>query len=188
MPKSKYLSTFAIADMLHVDPGSVANWVDQRLLKAHRTPGGHRRIRVEDLIAFLRDHQMPIPAALRTTPVRVVVVDGEAAVTHLIARAIKTAHPEYEVVEAHDGFQAGAAVMSLKPDLVVLDLRMPGIDAFGVCSMIKANENSRHAEVLAMIADPSAETDERIRKCGARACLAKPLDIRALMEHVEALV
>ena len=36
---AKNLSTFAIAEMLHVDPGSVANWIDQKLLKAYRTPG-----------------------------------------------------------------------------------------------------------------------------------------------------
>jgi hypothetical protein len=60
------LSTFAIAEMLHVDPGSVANWIDQDLLKAHRTPGGHRRVAIEDLVQFLRKHKMPVPPELDT--------------------------------------------------------------------------------------------------------------------------
>ena len=66
---AKNLSTFAIAEMLHVDPGSVANWIDQGLLKAHRTPGGHRRVASEDLVMFLREHKMPIPAELDATPI-----------------------------------------------------------------------------------------------------------------------
>ena len=61
---AKTLSTFAIAKMLYVDPGSVANWIDRGMLVAHRTPGGHRRVATEDLVTFLRDHKMPIPGEL----------------------------------------------------------------------------------------------------------------------------
>jgi excisionase family DNA binding protein len=90
----KNLSTFAVARMLHVDPGSIANWIDQNLLKAHRTPGGHRRVATDDLVTFLRKHKMPIPAELDSVPNRVVIVDNEPAITRLIAWAIKAALPE----------------------------------------------------------------------------------------------
>ena len=61
MVRKRNLSTFAVASLLEVDPGSVVNWVDEGMLKAHRTPGGHRRVAREDLLAFLREHKMPIP-------------------------------------------------------------------------------------------------------------------------------
>ena len=54
-------STFSIAKLLQVDPGSIANWIDQGLLKAHRTPGGHRRVGEADLRTFLASQQMPVP-------------------------------------------------------------------------------------------------------------------------------
>lgn len=127
---AKHHSTFAIAEMLHVDPGSVANWVDQGLLKAHRTPGGHRRVATEDLLRFLREHKMPIPEELESTPVRILVVDDNPTITKLISRAIKTKHPDYEVMEAHDGFRSGTIVASLQPDVVILDLPpCPGLTA-----------------------------------------------------------
>ena len=107
---AKNLSTFAIAEMLHVDPGSVANWIDQKLLKAYRTPGGHRRVTVGDLVKFLREHNMPIPEDLDSRPACVLVVDDEPAITKLISRTIKAALPEVEVIEANDGFRAGSLV------------------------------------------------------------------------------
>lgn len=183
---AKNLSTFAIAQMLHVDPGSVANWIDQALLKAHRTPGGHRRVAVEDLVQFLREHKMPIPSELETTPVRILVVDDEPAITQLIARAIKAAMPELEVIEAHDGFRAGTIIATLKPDVVVLDLRMPGMDGYEVCRLIKSQEATKHAEVLAMTAYPSPEGEKRILERGARVCLSKPLNIERMLEEVRA--
>ena len=182
---AKNLSTFAIADMLHVDPGSVANWIDQGLLKAHRTPGGHRRVAADDLIQFLREHKMPIPEQLEVRPNRILVVDDETAVAKLIARAIKASHPDYEVSIANDGFRAGSIVATMKPDVVILDLRMPGMDGYEVCKMIKSQDGTRHTEILAITAYPSPENQRRILECGARLCLGKPLDIENLLKEVE---
>jgi excisionase family DNA binding protein len=184
----KTYSTFAIAEMLSVDPGSVANWIDQNLLKAHRTPGGHRRVTQEDLLVFLRKHKMPIPPELGHQPVRVLVVDDEPAITRMIGQAIREAHPEYEVMEAHDGFNAGASLESFKPSLVLLDLRMPGMNGQDVCKLIKSREQTKHIEVLAMTAYPSQDTESSILKCGARVCLIKPLKMDELIRHIEALV
>ncbi len=183
---NKNLSTFAIAEMLHVDPGSVANWIDQGLLKAHRTPGGHRRVAKEDLMTFLREHKMPVPEGMADTPTRVLVVDDEQAVAHMVAKALASARPDFEIVEAHDGFRAGTMVATLKPDVVVLDLRMPGMDGYEVCRLIKSQDATRHAEVLAMTAYPSPENEQKILECGARVCMTKPLDLDVLLKEVEA--
>lgn len=128
---------------------------------------------------------MPVPPELRSGPTRVLIVDDEPAVTRIIALAIKTAHPEYEVAEAHDGFHAGTLMTTLRPDVVVLDLRMPGMDGQEVCRLIKSNENTRHIEVLAMTAHPSPENERKMLECGARVCLPKPLDMEALLGEIE---
>jgi len=182
----KNLSTFVIAEMLNVDPGSVANWIDQDLLEAFRTPGGHRRVVAENLLRFLKEYKMPIPDELKRSPVRILVVDDEPAVTRVIATAIKSAHSEYEVVEAHDGFTAGTLVATMKPEIVILDLRMPGMDGYDVCRLIKSQENTRHVVVLAMTAYASPESERRILECGARACLSKPLDMAVLANQIQA--
>ena len=179
------LSTFAIAKLLNVDAGSVANWIDKELLKAHRTPGGHRRVEVGNLVRFLQEHNMPVPPDLETKPICVLVVDDEDAVARLVARSIQERFPEYKVIEANDGFQAGTLIATSNPDVVVLDLRMPGLDGYEVCRMIKAREETRHAEVIAMTAYPSPENTNRIIDCGARVCLDKPLDMDVLMKEIE---
>jgi len=181
---AKNLSTFAIAAMLHVDPGSVANWIDRELLKAHRTPGGHRRVAVEDLIQFLREQKMPIPEELRSDPTRILIVDDEPAVTRMIAQTITATCPDYEVIEAQDGFRAGTLVSTLRPDVVILDLRMPGMDGYDVCRLIKSADSTKHAEVLAITAYPSPESEKRILECGARVCLTKPLDMDVLLKEI----
>ncbi len=182
------LSTFKIAQLLDVNPSSVANWVDQNLLDAHRTPGGHRRVAVDDLVRFLREHKMPVPNELDVPPARILVVDDEPALCQMIARTLRLANPDYEVIEAPDGFRAGQIVATQKPDVVILDLRMPGMDGFEVCRVIKSQEETRHAIVLAMTAFPSPESERRIRECGADAYFAKPLEMDELLAAVQTAV
>jgi excisionase family DNA binding protein len=185
---AKTLSTFAIAKMLYVDPGSVANWIDQGMLPAHRTPGGHRRVVTADLVRFLREHKMPVPEELAATPTRVLVVDDDPAIADFVARAIRSAHPDYDVLQAHDGFSAGTIIAYQTPDAVILDLRMPGMDGYEVCRLIKSQKSTRHIGIIAMTAYPSAEAEKSILECGAEAYLTKPLEMDALLRHIEDLL
>jgi excisionase family DNA binding protein len=184
------LSTSEVARMLGVAVGSVANWIDRQQLKAGRTPGGHRRIEVEDLLDFLKQQGLPIPEELTAeqTGPRVLIVDDEDAVTRLVTAEITSAYPDYDVREAHDGFAAGELVANFKPDVVVLDLRMPGMDGFEVCRRIKSRDETRSIEVIAITAYPSDDFVDRIRECGARICLAKPLDMPAFLNELNSAI
>ena len=184
----KALSTSAVARLLGVAVGSVANWIDQNKLKAGRTPGGHRRVVVEDLVEFLKRQKLPIPPGLISLPPRILIVDDEPSVTKIIAAEIKAEHPDYEILEAHDGFSAGQMVGSLKPDVVILDLRMPRVDGFEVCRQIKSDKATKDAVVIAMTAYPSPQAKERILQCGAKVYLTKPLDMVVLMKELEAVL
>lgn len=179
------LSTSQVARLLGVAAGSVAKWIDHGQLKAGRTPGGHRRVVAGDLIAFLRQQNLPIPAELERGTLKVLVVDDEQAVTRRLATEIGAEHPDYEVLAAHDGFSAGELVGSAKPDVVILNLQMAGMDACEVCRWIRSRDGSKDIVVIAMTATPSPEVEKRILECGASVCLAKPLDSRVLMRELE---
>ena len=179
-------TTSAVARMLGVVVQSVSNWIDAGQLQAGRTPGGHRRIEPEDLLDFLRKQGLAIPAELQPSPPKVLVVDDEEAVVSWVAAEIRAERPDIEVLAAHDGFAAGEIVGAERPDVVVLDLRMPGMDGFEVCRRIKAREDTRKTTVIAITAYPSPTVEQRILECGAEVCLTKPLEAGVLLKHVTA--
>lgn len=183
---AKTLSTSQVARLIGAGVASVVNWVNQGQIKAGRTPGGHRRVAVEDLIEFLRGHNLPIPPELLPSAPKVLIVDDEPSVRKWIRDEIQEKHPDYEVQEAKDGFSAGELVGAWKPDVVILDLRMPGMDGFEVCSRIKAREDTRGAAVIAITAYHSPKAERQILECGARVCLEKPLQSEVLLEELEA--
>lgn len=59
-----HLTTYQAAAFLQVNPSTVNNWASRKLIRVFRTPGGHRRMRADDLVRFMMKHEMPIPEGL----------------------------------------------------------------------------------------------------------------------------
>ena len=189
MHEKPVFTTFEAAKLCHVSPLSIINWVNAGRLAAFRTPGGHRRIRRDDLVRFMRENGMPLPEELRegSGRPRVLVVDDEPAIREVIAEHLTLRAKPYEVMTAANGFEAGRMVATWRPDVVLLDLRMPGLDGFQVCRTIKADPETSSTVVLAMTGYYTPETEARVLECGALRCFAKPVEPSALALVIDAL-
>lgn len=89
---------------------------------------------------------------------------------------------------ASSGFEAAAKVVKFKPDLIILDLFMPGIDGFEICKRIKEEADTAHIKILAVTGYDLEENRKRIMASGADGFMAKPLAIDTLLQQVEALL
>jgi excisionase family DNA binding protein len=191
MREKSVFTTFEAAKLCHVSPLSIINWVNAGRLPAFRTPGGHRRIRRDDLARFMRENGIPLPEDLRdgSGRPRVLVVDDEASIREVIAASLASrATQPYEVMTAADGFEAGRLVATFRPDVVLLDLRMPGLDGFHVCRTIKADPETSSTIVIALTGYHTPETEARIVECGAVRCLAKPIEPSVVASSIDAVL
>jgi len=191
MREKSVFTTFEAAKLCHVSPLSIINWVNAGRLPAFRTPGGHRRIRRDDLARFMRDNGIPLPDDLRdgSGRPRVLVVDDEASIRDVLADTLASRpNNPYEVTSAADGFEAGRLVATFRPDVVLLDLRMPGLDGFQVCRTIKGDSDTASIIVVAMTGYHTPETEARILDCGAVRCLAKPIEPSVVAASVDAVL
>jgi excisionase family DNA binding protein len=180
-PKTKTIyTTHEVSRLLHVNPRSVINWIEQSLLPSYRTPGGHRRIRREDLLAFLRKHQIPTPASLVEGKFTILIVDDEEEIIDVI-KAYFERQGDYEVSSASDGITALIEVGRVKPDLMILDIMIPGVDGIEVCRRIKADSTNK-TTIIAV--SGVAESEKKILQAGADAFMPKPVDLERL--HTEA--
>jgi excisionase family DNA binding protein len=170
--------------MLGVSVSSVSKWIDDGTLVAGRTPGGHRRIEAGELVAFLRRQKLPIPAELQPPPPKVLIVDDEKSFIKWLAEEIRTRCPGVEVLAAMDGYSAGEIVASEKPEVIILDLHIPGMDGFEVCRRIKTNPLHSGAVVIAVTGDPTHANRARILKLGASMCLAKPFEAAVVVGEI----
>ena len=177
--KSIY-TTHEVSHLLQVNPRSVINWIEQSLLPSYRTPGGHRRIRRDDLLAFLRKHQIPTPESLVEGKFSVLIVDDEQEIVEIM-KVFLQRQGGYQIATASDGITALIEVGRTKPDLMILDIMIPGVDGIEVCRRIKADSNNK---TVIIAVSGNSEHENRILQSGADAFMSKPIDLEKL--HTEA--
>ncbi|MDP2431837.1 MAG: response regulator [Pseudomonadota bacterium] len=173
-----YLTPNEAAALLMVAPATLRVWADKGLLKAHTTAGGHRRFLREDVDSFQRARDPFIRHS--DDGLRVLVVDDDASLTRYLI-ALLNDIAGIHTSTAGDGFSAGHLVHTFRPDVVLLDLMMGGLDGFQVCRQIKSDPATRHIRIIAITGYPSVENIERILAAGAEICLPKPLDEEKLL-------
>lgn len=117
---------------------------------------------------------------------RVLVVDDILPNVKLLEAKLSSEY--YDVLTATNGPEALEKVATLSPDIVLLDVMMPGMDGFEVCRRIKADPATAHIPVVMVTA--LTEAPERIKglEAGADDFLSKPLDDTSLMSRVRSLV
>lgn len=185
----KALGTHGIAKICHVTPATVARWIEEGKLPSFTTGGGHRRVWSRDLITFLHEHNVPVPQELMSGGApRILIVDDEAMVRRLIVRVLQGAVPQAEIHEAVDGFEAGQKISTLLPAIIVLDLRLPGLDGLKVCRMIRSDDRLRNARILAVSGHDPEESREQVLAAGGDDFLAKPFRTDELVDKIKGLL
>jgi excisionase family DNA binding protein len=176
-----FYTTFEAARILGVSLPTVVNWIKGRRLKAHRTPGGHRRIAREELAAFMLRHGMPVPGELTdAAPARrkalVIAEPGpvrEGAVRQLVAVG-------FAVEQASPGFAAGAAAARFEPDVLVVYADGPDGG-----ESIRGVRQDRELASVPIVALGKLEWASDLAAAGCAATLAAPLGDGALAQAVE---
>lgn len=170
-----------VADMLQVPAVTVRLWTDKGLLKAERTPGGHRRYHPESVKQFAAEHGMSLPGIDKKLSQRVLIVDDDANWRTMVVELLSKAKPGLEIETAEDGFSAGQKVRAFIPGTVLLDVRMPGISGIEVCQAIKRDPETATTRIVAISGYASEEDQHALLEAGAERCLQKPVDVADLV-------
>jgi excisionase family DNA binding protein len=175
--KRSFFTTFEISEICEVNPTTVQNWVKERKLKAYVTPGGHRRIRKEDLTAFMREFGMPIPRRLVDECPYILIVDDEPEVLGSLKAMIESADGGAEIATAVDGVEALLKIGERKPDLLILDIMIPAMNGLEVCRKLKSNPGTRDIKIVAITGVHDPNLRGRVLRAGADLFFQKPLNV-----------
>jgi two-component system cell cycle response regulator len=117
---------------------------------------------------------------------RILIVDDVPANTRLLEAKLSAEY--YQVASARDGFEALRMAHDWQPDMILLDVMMPGMDGYECCRKLKADSATQHIPVVIVTA--LGEASERLRglQAGADDFLTKPVEYDTLMARVRSLV
>jgi len=188
LPKHKrYWGTQRVARVCQVSPATVANWIDQGLLKGHKTPTGRRRVEADDLAAFLRAHDMAVPPELANGSghAMVVVVDDDPGYLKALVLTIERSDLDVEVVEAATGVDALLEIGRVQPTLIVLDYSLPDLNAPEVIRRLLEPGRQLDVDVIVVTGGMPDEAAVELRQMGVKTIVNKVEGMQAVVEAMQ---
>jgi len=190
MPDNRTKTVFTtgeVAQICKVSQQTVIRCFDSGRLKGFRVPGSRfRRIPRDSLISFMKANTIPLDK-LETGKKRILVVDDDEAIVEMFTELLER-DGRFEVRTASSGYDAGIVTEQFRPDVMLLDFKLPDINGTSVCRRIRNDPSYEHIKIIAIsgVADP-AEVAE-IRAAGANEFIRKPFDINAVIARIAEVV
>ena len=179
-PVKSYLTPKEVAELLMVSTAAVRLWAESGHLKARVTAGGHRRFKLDDIKDFAMKKNIQLNTNINENP-RILIVDDDIHFAELLACLLKVEIKNVEVEISLDGFDAANKLHDFTPSIMLLDIKMPGLDGFQVCQRVKENPLQNHIRVIAISGYITDSDIDKLHTMGAEACLQKPINIPNLL-------
>jgi DNA-binding response OmpR family regulator len=117
---------------------------------------------------------------------KVLLVDDEPDILAVVQRRLQLHN--YQVITAEDGYEGLARARKENPDVIVLDLMLPGIDGHQICAILKRDLRFRDVPIIILSARSQLKDVETSIQCGADAFVAKPFDHQVLISQIDSLL
>jgi excisionase family DNA binding protein len=184
----KTFTTFEGARLCGVFHTTVINWVNKGKLKARVTPGGHRRIPLSELVAFMKKHEMPIPVDIEDTHKQILILDDEPLMTRLLEKGFAKHKDRYVVRLANNPVDALVTIGKKLPHLLVLDLLMPLMDGFQVCRILKSNPATKGMKIVVISGKELSASQEAFLDKNCDKFLQKPFEFNDLFGAIDKIL
>lgn len=126
------------------------------------------------------------PTAARSF--RALVVDDDPDLRRIVRATIERSSLGLTVITAQDADEALTLTELERPDVVVLDLAMPGIDGYDMCQRLRRSTHTRRVPILILSANGTAESVDRARRAGASDYVVKPLQREDFITRIRQLI
>ena len=186
-----HLTTGDIAHYCHTTVMQVNRWIKNDALNAYRNPGGQYRISKDEFKNFLERNGMPVIEDFfyATTEKKILVADDDESVVGAIKHILKSYDKSFNVEVAYDGFDTLIKAGDFKPDVLIVDIRMPKVDGLEVCRRLREhNAVTAGIKILAITGHSEAYNRDTVLGSGADEYLLKPFDSRSILMHMEKLL
>lgn len=183
----EFCSTREAAVRLGVSLGTVQQMVENGLLDAWKTSGGHRRIRVGSVESFLRKHQTgSLTGGASSNILRVLIAEDDHLMQALYEKTVGTWDMPIEVKIVASGFEGLMEIGRNPPDLLVADLIMPDLDGFAMIRKLRADPQLANMDIIVVTGLSTEDIDEQGGLPADVLVYAKPIPFRELRGYIQA--
>ena len=194
--KHSYLTPKVVAELLMVSTATIRLWAESGELKSRLTAGGHRRFMQNDIDVFAETKNLELNIQNRNKHenderenikglTKILIVDDEPMYAEFLQTMLTIELQNVKTEISLDGFDAANKLRDFSPDIILLDINIPGLNGFKVCKHVKQTPALKHIRVIAISGELNADNTKLILKEGAEAFFEKPLNKAALLSQID---
>ena len=189
-PDPPFCSTRDAARLLDVSIKTAQAWVEAGVLKAWKTPGGHRRISRESVDALLAMRNAVTPTLPIGLPVQctIVAVDDDAAMRQLYVAGIGFWQLPLQLITAANGIEGLLLIGRMSPQILITDLKMPDMDGFQMLHTLRGTPHHEAMRIFVVSGLSSTEIRDHGGLPEGVELFAKPLNFDRLKRSVETVI
>ena len=177
-------TTVDLAKVCKVSLRTVIRWVDEGKLTSFRTPGGHRRVREEDLLKFLDRYQIPFSIKPSAETRRILVVEERRLLEGLLKQILRRSSDTHEIFVARDLYESAVKIGLLRPDLVLVGAVSRGQQIVSFCRSLRAIPEAKDTKIVVLGSRLADVKREELLSLGVQAVIEKPYTIEDLRPHL----
>lgn len=191
-----YYTTREAAEMLNVSLRTVQLWVEAGVLKAWKTDGGHRRVPISSVEALIKERLGEDPATPEVQSIAelasanehysVLVLEDDEDMLHLYKMTMESWEMPVRFTFVKSVFEALVEIGRAPPDLLITDLRIPGVDGFEIIRVLRADPALSALNIVAVSGMEKHEIEERGGVPAEITVFAKPLSFEVLRGYLTA--
>ena len=170
-----------VGALLGVHHNTIKNWIKSKQVVAFQTVGGHYRVPRREVVRLIKNRGLSVPDELQGPMGLVYVVDDDELIRRAMDDYLST---DYEVYTFNNGFEALMQIGRLKPDLLVLDIYMPGIDGFAMVRKLRQDDKLVNLRVVGMSGKVVSKEDAR--KAGFDEFYEKKEGLKIIVDEIKA--
>ncbi len=185
-PKTVF-TTGEVAKICKVSQQTVIRCFDNGRLVGFRVPGSRfRRIPRDSLIKFMKENDIPLDQ-IGNGKKKVLVVDDDEALVEMFTELLER-DGRFEIRTAMTGFDAGIAVEEFRPDIILLDYKLPDVNGAALARSIRTKSKYEHIKIICIsgAADPDEVLD--LKSAGVDDFIRKPFEILTVINRMAELL
>lgn len=173
-----YCGTTYAAKLLGLSVGTIQSLVEKNELQAWKTQGGHRRISMPSIRDYQRRNNMLVtPAESRDRRIKVLLVEDDPVTREMIRDFCSRSDMPVDCTAMSSGLEALIDIASIRPDVLIADLNMPGVDGFELLRTLRGNPIFNKMTCLVISALTQSQIDERGGLPEGSIFMAKPVNM-----------
>ncbi|MBT8448326.1 MAG: response regulator [Gammaproteobacteria bacterium] len=177
------LTTSQVAALMQVSVVTVEMWVRNQIIKASKASDGQDLYKYEDIVKHAEKHNIKLDGNIDQI-IKVLIVDDDSFVADFLKDFLESRETIYEVHRTGISFMADTLMRKFAPHIVIVDLRMPGMNGIELCKTF-STQIEQGLRVVGISGHWTTEDKDAFISAGGEVCLNKPLDIQLLIAVLE---